>query len=213
LLLVGVLTGVRVRPGYANAFILRQRLPFRNRRFIEMTRSKKYPFKKSVRPRTTLCFFLIVLVVQACLSPGTHGKIQSYYFSVPKVQLEKNVKTLLEKQVNLRRSSIVDSFTSKYYNDGNRYLTFQTCSEEDTGEYIIQFTGDENDWITSRTSEIALVYQTELSGEISERNGARPALSDQALIQRFDSLFIMSQSTGSLSASKEQRAFAFKSSI
>jgi hypothetical protein len=115
--------------------------------------------------RSILAVVLCICGIGGCLQAGTHGALESYDFSCSKGNLQRRVDSLLSNDSTIVRSVVTDTFTSKYYNDGNRYLTFKIFSSADTNEYTIQYSGTNEMWDTATTSQIALVYAFDKKGQ------------------------------------------------
>ena len=105
-------------------------------------------------------FFLLLILVNffGCLTAGTHGSIKAYVFPVPKNVLQKTINDVIEKELNLQVAPITDTFNSKYYNDGERYITINIKVNGGHNEYIFQYIGDKENWDTSKNSEISIAY-------------------------------------------------------
>ena len=122
-----------------------------------MIKFSMYPLNNLEISRKVI-FFPFLLMVTGCLTAGTHGSIKSYTFPVTKSVLQKTVIDVISKRPNIRIAPITDTFTSKYYNDGERYLTIEIAVNGATNEYIFQYTGSKEDWGTSKVSEISIAY-------------------------------------------------------
>ena len=132
-----------------------------------MIKHNLYPLQlnKVTKVFFTSLLLIIYLKISSCLTAGTHGSLDAYTFPVNKYILQKTVNDMFAKDSGLIRSPITDSFTSKYYNDGERYLTVKIRSGQELNEYIFQYTGDKAYWDTSKTSEISLAYAIDTNGD------------------------------------------------
>ena len=116
----------------------------------------KYSKKKPIIG--LLILLLVGFQFLSCLTAGTHGSIESYTFPVSKNNLQKAVDSVISSSVSIKVAPITDSFTSKYYNDGVRYVTIQIEEQEEINEYTFQYSGTEEYWDTSKNSDISIVY-------------------------------------------------------
>lgn len=115
-----------------------------------------------------ICFISVRALKE--LAPGGHGSIKAYIYPVTKIELEKAVKIVLSTNDNVKRDSVdnviydvtnpekVDTLHDNLYNDGKQYFTIYITSENNTFQYTFQFTGNEADWDTSKSSEISIAY-------------------------------------------------------
>lgn len=116
---------------------------------------------RAIKMRLFLFLFfisLIGIVFTSCLTAGTHGSLETYKFAVSKSILQKVVSKVIKKESNITIAPITDTFTSKYYNDGERYITIQIELERGFNVYTFQYTGTQEYWDTSKNSEISIAY-------------------------------------------------------
>ncbi len=144
----------------------------------------------------SLVAFLLILFVKlsGCLTAGTHGSINAYNFSVSKYVLQNVVDSVIAGEPNIHRTPITDSFNSKYYNDGKRYVTIEIAVPKGVNEYTFQYTGEKEYWDTAKNSEISIAYAFDKDGNGgSEGDGKtssyNPKLRNQ-LISLFESEFV-----------------------
>jgi hypothetical protein len=111
--------------------------------------------------------FTFVIFLSSCLSAGTHGSIKSYKFPVPKSLLDTAVKQVISSNRNITRSTTKawnDTTQNDYYNDGRNYITFTIKGNVSTIDYTLQFVGTEQDWDTSKASELSIAYAWDNDG-------------------------------------------------
>jgi hypothetical protein len=128
-----------------------------------------------------------------CVTGGTHGSIKSYTFHVSKAQLQGAVNKVIRRESGLRIAPITDTFTSRYYNDGERYITLDIGDSSEFNEYIFQFSGDKEYWDTAKYSEISIAYAYDKNGNGGSvgNGGFSSCKADirQAIINVFESKF------------------------
>lgn len=105
-----------------------------------------------------------VAIELGCVTGGTHGSIKAYSFPVPKSLLQSTVSEIINGQPDLRIAPITDTLNSRYYNDGERYVTLEIGDSVHFNRYIFQFSGDKEDWDTSKSSEISIAYAYDKNG-------------------------------------------------
>ncbi len=158
-----------------------------------MTKFNIYRLNRSFGVLSLLLLLLIGLMrLSSCITAGTHGSVETYNYSVSKYILETAVNKVLASNSNIKRAAITDSFTSKYYNDGKRYVSIQILVEGGYNEYTFQYTGEKEYWDTAKNSEIAIVYAYDKNGKGgSEGNGGlnKSGLRDK-LVNVFENVFI-----------------------
>lgn len=116
----------------------------------------------NLRKFGTAVFFLFTLIISvlfsACFTAGTHGSIKTYPYPVSKYVLQKAVNDVLEQDFTVQIAPVTDTFNSKYYNDGERYVTIQIKVSGGVNRYVFQYSGDKEYWDTSKISEISIAY-------------------------------------------------------
>lgn len=103
---------------------------------------------------------LAISMLYGCMKAGTHGSIKCYQFPIPKVQLEKAVRSVIRKVPNVVQDSV-----KEYYNNDSTYVKIKVFENEEVNEYIFHYYGDRKYWISSKTSAISISYAHNKRGE------------------------------------------------
>lgn len=136
-------------------------------------------------------FYLVCLpiILNSCLSAGTHGSIGYYQYNVSKQILESAVRSVI------KENSIVKQDTIKgYYNNDTTYITIYIIHANISNEYTFRYGGNNEYWDTSKVSSISIAYaynKERIGGSLG--NGGIK-LSDYSLmkelIEPFEQIFI-----------------------
>ena len=136
----------------------------------------------------TFLFSILAFSFVGCISAGTHGSIKGYQYSISKDSLQKAIMTVIQNNSNIFRDTTLDSLGSSplldhndgkdysagdnFYNDIKHYVTIKITSGQDVNEYTFRYSGADEDWKNSPTSEIFICYAHDKNGNGgSEGNG------------------------------------------
>ena len=153
--------------------------PARQAKFVNTSMTTNRNQYKLIK--TSVIFFFVLL--ESCLTGGTHGSIKSYKYPTSKYKLQRAVEHLISVDNLFRRDTgnnyMVDKSGGGYdtifdngYNDGERYITFQLKVDGGSNEYTIHYLGDKEHWDTATYAELSVVYAYDKEGHGgSEGNG------------------------------------------
>ena len=132
---------------------------------------------------------LLLTNFSACLTgcfigAGTHGSLKGYKYQTTKDKLDSSVMYLMKNNPNIYHDTIgnkiladvgnckQDTIIDNSYNDGHNYVTIKIKTDKGQCEYTFRYYGSEEDWKTSKTSEIFICWAYNEYGKGgSEGNG------------------------------------------
>jgi hypothetical protein len=134
---------------------------------------------------TKLIFLIVSIYLTSCFTgAGTHGSLKGYKYQIKKNKLDSAITYVLNNTLNavqdttgnkiivIKENNKQDTISDNYYSDGHTYLTIRIKTKKGLCDYIIRYSGNEEDWRNAITSEIFICYAYDESGRGgSEGNG------------------------------------------
>lgn len=109
----------------------------------------------------------LILILDGCVTSGTHGSIVGYQYPVSKYSLENAVLKVIASNNNILRDTVKawnDSTKNDYYNDGINYMSITISKGELKNSYTLKYAGDPEHWDTSNVSQIFIAYAFDREG-------------------------------------------------